>query len=83
MCLATVYVQNGELKEEVMRDVAWVEPQGCELRLVGLMGESSLLQAEILHIDLLHSSITVQRTAAELPQGASADRGERNEGGPV
>jgi predicted RNA-binding protein len=73
VCLATVYVQNEGQREEVMRDVAWVEPNGSHLRLVSLMGESRLLQARIISIDLLSSSIVLQRTAAEPPQSVSAD----------
>jgi predicted RNA-binding protein len=73
VCLATVYVDSEGQKEEVMRDVAWVEPNGSGLRLVSLMGESRLLQARIISIDLLHSSINLQRTAAEPPQSVSAD----------
>jgi predicted RNA-binding protein len=65
VCLATVYVQNEGQREEVMRDVAWVEPHGSALRLVTLMGESKLLEGKIIHVDLLHSSIVLQATAAE------------------
>ena len=73
MCLATVYLQVEGQKEEVMRDVAWVRPESSGLRLVGLMGESRLLQAKITSIDLLHNSIILQKTADELLQRASAD----------
>jgi len=73
VCLATVYAQNEGQKEEVMRDVAWVEPTGSELRLVSLMGESRLLQARIISIDLVNSSIVLQRTATERPRSVSAD----------
>jgi predicted RNA-binding protein len=74
VCLATVYVQDGEHKEDVMRDVALVEPNDSALRLVSLLGQSRLLRAKIIAIDLLNSSIIVQRTAA--------DRGEEKEVGP-
>jgi predicted RNA-binding protein len=83
VCLAAVYVQNGGRQEEVMRDVAWVEPDGCSLRLVTLMGESKWLEARIVRIDLLNSSIILQRTAAEPPEGASADPTDRSQRGPV
>lgn len=56
-----------------MRDVVWVEPNDSGLRLVSLMGESRLLQARIISIDLLNSSIVLQRTAAEPRQSVSAD----------
>ena len=73
MCLATVYAQNEGQEEEVMRDVAWVEPTGSELRLVSLMGESKLLQARIISIDLVNSSIVLQRTGTEPPRSVSPD----------
>jgi predicted RNA-binding protein len=72
VCLATVYVENGGQREEVMCDVAWVQPESCGLRLLSLMGESKLLQAKIVRIDLLSSAI-VLRTTAERPQTTSAN----------
>lgn len=83
MCLATVYVEIAGQREEVMRDVTWVEPTGSGLRLVTLFGESRLLQAELVSVDLLHSSIVLHRTAPELPQSASAARRDQKEGASV
>jgi predicted RNA-binding protein len=77
VCLATVYVEIAGQREEVMRDVTWVEPTSSGLRLVTLFGESRLLQAELVSVDLLHSSIVLHRTAAELSQSASADCRDR------
>jgi predicted RNA-binding protein len=75
VCLATVYLQTGEQREEVMRDVAWVEPTQAGLRLVGLLGESKLLHAELVSVDLLHSSIVLQSASVDSTDqqdGASA-----------
>ncbi len=59
MCLATVYVERNGEKEEVMRDVAWIKPEGRGLRLIGLMGQDRLVEGEIKDIDLLKSSIVL------------------------
>jgi len=68
MCLATIYVENGDQREELLRDVAWIGPQGGGLQLITLMGESTVLRARIKSIDLLHSSIVLERTATNLAQ---------------
>ena len=75
MCLATVYLQSGGQREEVMRDVAWVEPTQSGLRLVGLLGDSKLLHAELVSVDLLHSSIVLQ--------SLSVDRRDQEGGGSI
>lgn len=60
MCLATVYVDHNGHRAEVMRDVAWVEPEGDQLLLIGLLGEERLLQGRIKSIDLLDSCIVLE-----------------------
>jgi predicted RNA-binding protein len=62
MCLATVYVENGCHREEVIQDVAWIRPQGGGLQLISFMGESrQLFQAEIKSIDMVNSLIVLER----------------------
>jgi predicted RNA-binding protein len=68
MCLATVYVENDGQHEEVMQDVAWIRPQGGGLQLISFMGESRLLQAQIKSIDLVHSSIVLEKMPTNPPQ---------------
>jgi predicted RNA-binding protein len=68
MCLATVYVENGNQKEELMQDVAWVESGSSGLRVISFMGESRLLQAEIKSIDLVNSSIVLEKMPTNPPQ---------------
>jgi len=68
MCLATVYVEDDGQKEEVMQDVAWIRPQGGGLQLISFMGESRLLQAEIKSIDLVNSSIVLEKMRTNPPQ---------------
>jgi predicted RNA-binding protein len=60
VCLATVYVERNGEKEEVMQDVAWIKPEARGFRLIGLMGESKLVQARIKDVDLMSSSIILE-----------------------
>lgn len=64
MCLATVYVEDDGQREEVMRDVAWIEPANGGLLLTTLLGESTLFRAQIERIDLLNSMIVLKRLIA-------------------
>lgn len=68
MCLATVYVDDDGQKEEVMRDVAWIEPKSQGVLLISFLGERQLFHARIKSIDLLNSSI--------LLEGAGEDKGK-------
>ncbi|MFO7742484.1 MAG: CooT family nickel-binding protein [Anaerolineae bacterium] len=69
MCLATVYVEEDGQQEEVMRDVAWIEPRGGGLQMVTLIGESRLVEAEIKSINLMDSSIVLRRVMAKTAPG--------------
>ena len=60
MCLATVYLETEDKKQELMRDVAWVRPQESGLEFITLLGTSRLLHAKIKSIDLMHGSIVVE-----------------------
>jgi len=55
-------------KEELMQDVAWVESGSSGLQVISFMGESRLLQAEIKSIDLVHSSIVLEKMPTNPPQ---------------
>ena len=57
MCLATAYIENNGQREEVMRDVAWVEFEGEEVGLMTLMGDKELVKARIKRIDLVNGFI--------------------------
>ena len=65
MCLATVYIESNGQKEEVMHDVAWINPESRGLQLTTLMGESRLFQAEIKSIDLMNGSIVLRGTVTD------------------
>ena len=73
MCLATVYVEDDGQQEEVMRDVAWIEPESRGLQLITLLGESKRFQARIKSIDLVRGSIVLEMTT-DPPQAVSSDQ---------
>ena len=80
MCLATVYAERDGEREELMHDVAWINPESGGLKLTTLLGESRLFQAEIKSIDLMGGSIVLEETAAgSLPLGNPAVRAPRSE----
>jgi predicted RNA-binding protein len=60
MCLATAYIDKNGQREEVMRDVAWIEFEGEAVELMTLMGDKKLVQAKIKRIDLMNASITFE-----------------------
>jgi len=68
MCLATVYIDNNGQEEEVMRDVAWIEPENQGVLLISFLGERQLFHTKIKSIDLMHSSIVLE--------GEERDRGK-------
>ena len=76
MCLAKVYIEDDGQREEVMQDVAWIRPQSGVLQVITFMGESRLFQAEIKSIDLVHSSIVLERVTTNPPQNDIRLEGE-------
>ena len=60
MCLATVYLETGDQKQEVMQDVAWVKLQESGIKFITLLGTSRLLDAKIKSIDLLNGAIVLE-----------------------
>ena len=65
MCLATVYLENEGQREEVMRDVGWIVPRSGGTELIRFLGESRLLQGKIKSIDLVNSSVVLERVAVD------------------
>lgn len=78
MCLATVYVEKEGQREEVMHDVAWVRCDDGHLQLVSLMRESQQLDARIKMIDLMTSSIILERAPSNAPQDNVQLKGQSN-----
>ena len=80
MCLATVYTERAGEREEVMHDVAWLNPESGGLKLTTLLGESRLFQAQIKSIDLIGGSIVLEETTARsLPLADPAMRAPRSD----
>jgi predicted RNA-binding protein len=65
MCLATVYIEDDGQREQVMQDVAWVEPANGGLQLTTLLGERKSIHARIERIDLMNSLIVLKRVTAD------------------
>jgi len=53
MCIATVYVETGAQREEVMRDVILVQAEISGFLLVTLLGEEKFLEGRLKSIDFL------------------------------
>jgi predicted RNA-binding protein len=53
MCIATVYVETGAQREEVMRDVILVQAENSGFLLVTLLGEEKFLEGRLKSIDFL------------------------------
>jgi len=53
VCIATVYVETGAQREEVMRDVILVQAENNGFLLVTLLGEGKFLEGRLKSIDFL------------------------------
>ena len=80
MCLATVYVEKDDQREEVMRDVARIRPEGGGFRLISFLGESRVFQASIKSIDLVNGSIVLESVTTGAHHVASADQDDEPKG---
>ena len=78
MCLATVYVEKGDQREEVMREVAWITVEGSELQLVTLMRDSKRLEARIKSIDLMNSSVLCESAPAHPSRPTAHRKGDND-----
>lgn len=60
MCQSSAYlVKNGQ-EHLVMEDVSLVKPQGEELLLVGILGETKQLKARIKELQLMDHRILLE-----------------------
>jgi predicted RNA-binding protein len=63
MCIATVYLTSGDdTKEEVMRDVIWVEAENDDFRILNMFGEEKHLQGKLKSIDFWQEHAVVIET---------------------
>jgi len=53
-------VDNGDQRQELMGDVAWIEPQGSGILAISLLGERRVFASKIKSIDLLHSAVVLE-----------------------
>lgn len=77
MCIATVYVDDGKRREEVMRDVISVESENDGILLTSILGEEKLLRARIRNIDFLKHSVIVESRGQQLTGEALSNRNTR------
>ncbi len=77
MCIATVYVDADNGREEVMRDVISVESENDGILLTSILGEEKLLQANIRNIDFLKHSVVVEPRGQQLTGEALSNRNTR------
>ncbi len=60
MCQSTAFVLTDGKENEVMRDVALVEPLEGEVRLVDLFGEEKRIKGRIKSINLMEHRIIIE-----------------------
>ena len=60
MCLVTVYTEDNGEKQEVMRDVAWIECKDDGLLMVRFLGEERWFRNRIESIDLVNNSVVLK-----------------------
>jgi len=53
MCLSTVYMNSGNKKKEIMKDVARIEAEGQGFWLINLFGEREFIEGCIETVDLM------------------------------
>jgi predicted RNA-binding protein len=59
MCLSTVYMDSGNAKEEIMKDVARIEAEGKGFWLIDLFGEREFIEGRIQTIDMMDEHFVV------------------------
>jgi predicted RNA-binding protein len=77
MCIATIYVDDGNGREEVMRDVISVEPENGGILLTTILGEEKLLRGRIRNVDFLKHSVIVEPGGQQLRGKTLANRNTR------
>ena len=77
MCIATVYVEAGNQRKEVMRDVVQVEAKRDGFLLFSLLGEQKYLKGKLKSIDFLTDhSVVIE----EIKRRKSAGKKVKNKG---
>lgn len=74
MCIATVYVEAGNRRKEVMRDVVQVEAERNGFLLLSLLGETKFLEGKLKSIDFLEDhSVVIEQIRDENPGGEEGE----------
>ncbi len=60
MCQSNAFILEDGKENEIMRDVALLEPSGDEIRLVDLFGEEKRVRAKIKMINLMEHRIILE-----------------------
>lgn len=60
MCQATVFLKQGEEKQEIMRDVIALEADGDEVRIRSFFDAPQTLRARVRQIDFLKHTVTLE-----------------------
>ena len=61
MCLSTVYMNSGNKKKEIMKDVARIEAEGKGFWLINLFGEREFIEGSIETVDLMDEHFVMLR----------------------
>jgi len=62
MCESNAFLATGDEEQLVLKDVAFIRPEGGKLRLRNIFGEEKVLEAEIREINLMeHKIILVEK----------------------
>lgn len=59
MCIATIYIDDGSQREEVMKDVMFVDSEDGGILLTTILGEEKAVQASVRHIDFMKHSVVL------------------------
>lgn len=62
MCQATVFLRQGEERQEIMRDVIALEADGDEVRIRSFFDTPRTLRARVRQIDFLKHTVTLEPT---------------------
>ena len=65
MCLSTVYMNSGNEKREIMKEVARLEAEGQGFWLINLFGEKKFVAGSIQSADLLDGLIVLSSKGTE------------------
>ena len=59
MCLSTVYIDDGEMRKELMRDVGLLEAEGEGFYFIDLFGEKKFFKGVITRIDFVDEHVII------------------------